>query len=107
MDTGVEIAVLVVLLALVLALLVFASILRDTAYQLQERRAADTEAQARLEVTLARMEAATVVVADNLADSVSRADATIGPDGAAADAALRTGDSASAITQRQDEARGN
>lgn len=59
-----------------------------------------------------RMEQATFVVADqrtaikdNLADSVSRADATEGPDGAAADAALRTGDTAQAITDRQDAAR--
>jgi hypothetical protein len=52
-----------------------------------------------------RMEAATHVVADNLADSVSRADATEGPDGAAADAALRTGDTAHAIQVRQDERR--
>jgi hypothetical protein len=51
--------------------------------------------------TLDRMEAETHVVADNLASSVSRADATIGPEGAAADAALRTGDTAAAITERQ------
>ncbi len=54
---------------------------------------------------LTRMEAATHVVADNLADSVSRADATNGPEGAAADAALRTGDSAAKIIARQDDAR--
>ena len=51
--------------------------------------------------TLDRMEAGDQVVAHNLADSVSRADATVGPEGAAADAALRTGDSAEAITERQ------
>jgi ABC-type transporter Mla subunit MlaD len=59
----------------------------------------------RMEETVDRMEAASHVVADNLASSVSRADATEGPDGAAADAALRTGDTAEAITQRQDDAR--
>lgn len=60
--------------------------------------------------TLDRMEGATVIVqegrdtiAGNLADSVSRADATEGPEGAAADAALRTGDSAEAIHARQDQ----
>lgn len=56
--------------------------------------------------TMDRMEAATVVVAENLASSVSRADATEGPEGAAADAALRTGDTAAAITKRQDDKRG-
>lgn len=55
----------------------------------------------RLERALARMEAATAVVASDLAESVARADATEGPEGAAADAALRTGDSAEAINERQ------
>lgn len=59
------------------------------------------ENNARMEATVDRMEAATEVVAENLADSVSRADATLGPEGAAADAALRTGDSATAIKRRQ------
>ena len=54
-----------------------------------------------MKATLDRMEAATQVVAENLASSVSRADATQGPEGAAADAALRTGDTAAAITRRQ------
>jgi hypothetical protein len=54
---------------------------------------------------LTRMEAADGVVAENLASSVSRADATEGPEGAAADAALRTGDSPSAIHERQDAAK--
>lgn len=54
---------------------------------------------------LSRIEAGDAVVADNLASSVSRADATEGPEGAAADAALRTGDTAAAITKRQDDAR--
>jgi hypothetical protein len=57
----------------------------------------------RLEKTITRMENATGVVAHDLAESVARADATDGPDGAAADAALRTGDSAAAIHKRQDE----
>jgi hypothetical protein len=57
--------------------------------------------QDRLEATVDRMEKETKVVASNLADSVSRADATIGPEGAAADAALRTGDTAEAIHTRQ------
>lgn len=61
-----------------------------------------TEQRATVTATLDRMETATHVVAENLADSVSRADATEGPDGAAADAALRTGDSAEAIHARQD-----
>ncbi len=60
-----------------------------------------------LSETLDRMEHATEVVAGNLAESVSRADATEGPDGAAADAALRTGDSAAAIHERQDSQRDN
>lgn len=55
--------------------------------------------------TLDRMEMAAHVIADNLADSVSRADATQGPEGAAADAALRTGDTAAEITKRQERAR--
>ena len=40
--------------------------------------------------TLTRMEKAAAVVAANLAASVDRANATDGPEGAAADAALRT-----------------
>lgn len=52
--------------------------------------------------TLDRMESATHVIAENLADSVSRADATEGPEGAAADAALRTGDTSGNIHRRQD-----
>lgn len=59
------------------------------------------ENAARLEATIDRMERATEVVADNLESSVSRADATNGPEGAAADAALRTGDTAAAIRKRQ------
>lgn len=51
--------------------------------------------------TLERMQQAAELVKDNLAESVSRADATEGPEGAAADAALRTGDTAAAIHQRQ------
>lgn len=47
---------------------------------------------ARLGTTLDRMERAAQVVADNLAASVERANAATGPDGAAADAALRTED---------------
>ena len=53
-------------------------------------------------LSLDRIEAGDLVVADNLASSVHRADATVGPDGAAADAALRTGDTAEAIHRRQD-----
>lgn len=44
----------------------------------------------RLEKALARMEAATAVVASDLAESVARADATEGEAGEAADAAART-----------------
>lgn len=57
----------------------------------------------RLEDTVDRMEAATKVVKDNLADAVARADATEGDAGASADAALRTGDTAEAIHERQDD----
>lgn len=53
------------------------------------------------------MTIADALVASNLAQSVGRADATEGPDGAAADAALRTGDTAAKITARQDKARGS
>lgn len=60
-----------------------------------------SENAARLEATVDRMERATEVVAANLESSVSRADATEGPEGAAADAALRTGDTAAAIRKRQ------
>lgn len=60
-----------------------------------------SENNARLEATVNRMERADEVVASNLESSVSRADATVGPDGAAADAALRTGDTAAAIRKRQ------
>ena len=84
-------------LILLIALIVFAGRLHKLTAMLEIN-------SKRLEETVNRMEAATFVVADNLADSVHRADATNGPEGAAADAALRTGDTAQAIHERQDEA---
>lgn len=47
-------------------------------------------AQSTLEETVDRMEAATKVVAADLASSIQRADDAEGPDGSAADAALRS-----------------
>ena len=55
----------------------------------------------RLESILDRIQLGDEVVAKGLADSVARADATVGPDGAASDASLRTRDTAEAITKRQ------
>lgn len=142
MDGTVTVLVLIVMLALVVALIIFAGILRDTAHQLQDRSKNDTVTMTRLEntvdrmetatkivaedlgktaealriasdqrftqgETIDRMEAATKVVATDLAASVGRADATHGVPGEAADNALRTGDTAEDITDRQDSARGN
>lgn len=101
LDLGVVLLTLVVTVPLTVAgcLIVFTGVLR------RFQTSAD-----RLEAVLSRMETsdATVargrtLIADNLASSVSRADATVGPEGAAADAALRTGDSAAAIRRRQGE----
>lgn len=86
----VDIVMIALLLVLIVTLIRFATQLHRL-----------SENNARLEATVDRMERATEVVAENLESSVSRADATVGPDGAAADAALRTGDSAAAIRKRQ------
>lgn len=83
-------------IVMVIVLLVFAKRLHGLTSELNENTT-------RLEATVDRMEAATFVVAENLASSVSRADATEGAEGAAADAALRTGDSAAAIHARQEK----
>lgn len=86
----IDIVMIVLLLVLIVTLIRFATQLHRLG-----------ENNARLEATVDRMESATEVVADNLASSVSRADATDGPEGAAADAALRTGDTPAAIRKRQ------
>lgn len=83
---------LVLVLIVIIVLAKFSTQLHKTTQQMRAMVARDAENVERLEATINRMEAATVVVAHNLADSVSRANATVGPDGAAADAALRTED---------------
>ncbi len=99
-----EFLVLIVMLILVIALVKFTAVLNEISSRLEREVDRSKYAQDRLEATVNRMELATKVVAHNLADSVSRADATDGPEGAAADAALRTGDTAEAIHARQDAA---
>lgn len=96
---------LTVIVIVVVCLIVFARRFHELIEKLERQVTTDHVQQDRLEATVDRMEKASHIVADNLADSVSRADATEGPDGAAADAALRTGDSADAIRTRQDDAR--
>lgn len=95
--------ILVVMVILVIALLKFTAEMRSLTTE--NRRIAEDAAKnlLRLEKTVDRIEATDKVVAGNLADSVSRADATKGPEGAAADAALRTGDTAKKIRKRQAE----
>lgn len=73
------------LVLIVLVLILTLALLRFTA----ELRALSTN-NARLEVILMRMERATVVVASDLAHSIQRADNASGPEGSAADAALRS-----------------
>lgn len=86
----VDIVMIVLLAVLIVTLIRFATQLHRL-----------SENNARLEATVDRMERATEIVAENLESSVARADATEGGEGAAADAALRTGDTAAAIRERQ------
>lgn len=102
-----EILLMATVFALVITMLIFARRFHALSNRLEIQLNTDRDQQNRLESTLQRMEAATKVVAENLADSVSRADATEGPDGAAADAALRTGDTAAEIHERQGTTSGN
>lgn len=80
------------LIAVFLVLLLF---LRRISYEMHQTLD-------KLQKTVDAMTKADAKVAVDLANSVSRADATVGPEGAAADAALRTGDTVKAILDRQD-----
>lgn len=77
-------------LVLIVVIVKFATQLHKTTQQMNNIISRDLENTKRLEATVDRMEAATKVVAKNLAQSVSRADAAEGEDGSAADAALRS-----------------
>lgn len=87
MDTAFVMLLLSVLVILVLPITLAVAL---TNFNRHLRRLRETTAL--LVATVQRMERADGVVATNLASSISRADATNGPEGAAADAALRTGD---------------
>ena len=90
---------------LVLTLLIFARRFHSLVNRLEAQLNTDRDQQDRLEQSLQRIEEGARVVAENLQASVDRADATDETiPGKSADAALRTGDTAEAIRERQDAA---
>lgn len=88
-----EIATILLMAVLVIALIKTTTVLYSVAQQAEEANDEKRILLNRLEATVNRMEKATKVVAENLASSIDRADhADDAIPGASADAALRTGD---------------
>lgn len=103
--TGLQIASIVVLVLLIVALIVFVLAFHRLTNKLTIAANRVLFHEINMQKAVQRLEDGAKEVAANLAASVGRADATEGPEGAAADAALRTGDSAEKIHKRQSTGR--